>query len=74
MRDYRDEDHMAEWAMQAVDDAEYMERQQMLSSEDCLTCRYRSTIGECVNWASVYSGEEVGRNDVCEEWEGYEED
>ena len=74
MRDYRDEDHMAEWAMQAVDDAEYMEREQMFSCVDCMQCIYRSERGECVCLTSVYFGEEVDKRNVCEEFEGDEED
>lgn len=73
MRDYRDEDHLEEWRRQAIDDREYLERQDLLASVDCTECIYRTERGECVCLTSIYFGEEVDDGDVCDEWEAEDE-
>lgn len=73
MRDYRDEDHMEEWRRQAIDDREYLIKQDMMSQYDCMDCIHRNEDGVCSCKASGYFMEEVSYGDVCEEVELYED-
>lgn len=63
-------EHKEEWRRQEIDDKEFLEKQQFLSSVDCTQCIYRTERGECVCLTSVYFGEEIGEGDVCWEFEG----
>lgn len=66
------EDHMEEWRRQEIDDREFLERQDLLASVDCMECIYRTESGMCANITSIYFGEDVSY-DVCDEWEGYDD-
>lgn len=81
MRDYRDEDHLVEWARQAIDDREELMAQDFRYNNRyrCETCKWMcySEVDDetvCMNRMSDYCAECVGDYDTCEEWEKKDDD
>lgn len=69
MRDYRDEDHTEEYRRQAVDDREFLEKQDFEASKRCGNCVWFRK-GICVSLESPFMGSKrLSRDWNCDEWE-----
>lgn len=65
--------HEEEYRRQAIDDREYLIKQDLMAQYDCMDCINRTEDGVCSCKASAYFMEEVSYGDACMEIELYED-